>query len=58
MTIGLVVRRNSYCIHLYESLWWDKYLKYLTPESIRKMRRSFGWLFRRFLPSQEQPFGE
>jgi len=45
----LVVKSRSYCIHLYESMWWDKYLKQLTPESIRTMHRSFGWLFRRFL---------
>lgn len=46
----LVCKNASFCIHLYESLWWDKYLKELTPESVRTMRRSFGWLFREFLP--------
>ncbi|MEO6785369.1 MAG: glycosyltransferase, partial [Chthoniobacteraceae bacterium] len=46
----LIVKRRAYCIHLYESLWWDKYLKTLTPDSIRKRNRSFEWLFSKFLP--------
>jgi hypothetical protein len=46
----LLARQYSYCIHLYESVWWDKYLKHLTPESMRAMNRSFGWLFKKFLP--------
>jgi hypothetical protein len=46
----LISKCFSYCVHLYESLWWDKYLKDLTPESMRKMHRSFGWLFRKYLP--------
>jgi hypothetical protein len=27
--------RRSYCLHLWESLWWEKYLRDLTPASLK-----------------------
>lgn len=26
--------KKSYCIHLWETIWWDKYLKNITPDTI------------------------
>lgn len=45
----LIVRQFSYGVHLYESIWWERYLKDLDPEKMRCMNRSFAWLFRRYL---------
>lgn len=45
----LIVRRFSYAVHLYESIWWERHLKDLSPENMRSMNRSFAWLFRRYL---------
>ena len=28
--------RQSYCLHLWESLWWEKYLRELTPATLRQ----------------------
>ena len=43
-----LVRYRAFGLHLYESIWWSRYLEKLTPEAVRGMRCAFGWLFRRF----------
>ena len=37
---------QSFCIHLWETLWWDKYLKKLSPEYLKKSDSTFARLFR------------
>lgn len=44
-----LVRSRAFGLHLYESIWWSRYLENLTPDGLRKMQCSFGWLFRRYL---------
>jgi hypothetical protein len=40
---------ESFCTHLWETLWWDRHLKYLTPESTRSKSDNFSKLCRRFV---------
>jgi len=40
---------TSYCIHLWESVWWDKYLKQIGPVYIQKTDDNFSKLCRKFL---------
>ncbi len=40
---------NAYCHHLWQSLSWDRYLKYLSPTSIRSENTNFNSLARPFL---------
>ncbi|MFA4889572.1 MAG: glycosyltransferase [Candidatus Omnitrophota bacterium] len=47
--ISRAILSRAYCIHLWESLWWDKYLKGLTPQYIQKGNNNFSRLCRRFL---------
>ncbi len=42
---------ESFCMHLWEKLWWDKYLKDLSPEFIKtdnscfsQLCRQYGWV--------------
>jgi hypothetical protein len=43
---------NSYCIHLWESVWWDKYLKFITLEYIKTIDNNFSKLCRNLLFSK------
>lgn len=36
--------RNSYCLHLWESIWWDAHLKSLSPHSLRRSEGLFARL--------------
>jgi len=40
---------NSFCIHLWETLWWKDHLKALRPKSIRSKADNFSKLCRRFV---------
>jgi hypothetical protein len=40
---------SSYCIHLWEETWWDRYLVSLTPQALARSRSGFARLVRRFL---------
>lgn len=37
---------NSYCVHLWEGLWWEPYLKDISPESIADQENIFSKLCR------------
>ena len=41
--------KSSYCIHLWESLWWDEYLKDISLESVMKSNDNFSKLCRNYL---------
>ena len=45
---------NSYCIHLWESLWWDKYLKTITSEYVANSSDNFSKLCRKFYLTENQ----
>jgi hypothetical protein len=47
--VSRAVLSRVYCIHLWESQWWEAYLKGLTPEYVRKGKNNFCRLCRRFL---------
>ncbi len=36
--------RSAYCVHLWESLWWDRYLRDLAPEALSNRRTLFAAL--------------
>ena len=40
---------KSYCIHLAETRSWNKYLKDLTPERLKKMDNDFAGLFKNYI---------
>ncbi|WP_395734027.1 glycosyltransferase family 32 protein [Prosthecobacter sp.] len=45
------IKRQAFGLHLYESIWWDRYLRDMTPEKVVAMSSPFGWLFRRYSKS-------
>jgi hypothetical protein len=47
------VLSRSYCVHLWEQLWWEPYLKNLTPSSILQGESSFSRVFRRVIGEDE-----
>jgi SAM-dependent methyltransferase len=48
-----MILSNSYCKHLWSSLWWNDYLQDLTPECIEKSNNNFSRLYRKFLTTSE-----
>lgn len=44
-----ILFKRSYCIHLWETFWWNNYLKDLSAEKIRKNKNNFAKLCARFL---------
>lgn len=44
--------RKSYCIHLWETLWWDRYLSRLDPATLRTSEGMFARLVADVLPEE------
>lgn len=44
-----LVKKSAFGLHLYESIWWDRYLRDMTPESLAALPAPFGWLFRKYM---------
>ncbi len=44
---------KSYCIHLCETLWWDEYLKELTPDTIIDGTSNFSMLIKKIITREE-----
>ncbi|UCC41077.1 MAG: hypothetical protein JSV96_06515 [Candidatus Aminicenantes bacterium] len=44
-----MILKRSFCIHLWESLWWDKYLKSLSPNYLQSKNNNFTRLFRKYI---------
>jgi hypothetical protein len=44
-----IILNQSYCVHLWNHLWWDKYLSCLSPEYIRSSQNIFSKLCKKFL---------
>jgi hypothetical protein len=44
---------RSYCVHLWEQLWWDKYLKDFSPSRILEGASSFARVFRNMMGEAE-----
>jgi hypothetical protein len=42
------IRRRSYCVHLWEQLWWDPFLREMDFAYFRSNRNNFTRLFRRY----------
>lgn len=40
---------KSFCIHLWEQVWWNKYLKGLTPKHIKNSNNNFAKLCKKFV---------
>ncbi len=45
--------RNSYCLHLWEGLWGEPYLKQVTPEYLRSSNSNFAKLLREVISDEE-----
>jgi hypothetical protein len=43
--LALLFLKGSYCVHLWEQLWWEPYLRRLTPESLAAEYHNFSKLF-------------
>lgn len=48
-----IILSQSYCMHLWNKLWWDPFLKNLSPESIKRGNTLFAKLCLRFLDSSK-----
>jgi hypothetical protein len=44
--------QKSYCVHLWETLWWDRYLRNLNPVTNRTSRGLFRKLVLKILPEE------
>jgi hypothetical protein len=40
--------RSSYCIHLWQTIWWDSYLKDISPTYLQIADTTFSRLFREY----------
>lgn len=49
---------GSYCVHLWESRWWDEYLKDITPDYIMKMNDNFSKLCRGYFVAKYKSKGK
>lgn len=47
------VLARSYCVHLWEQLWWEPYLRHLTPASILRGESGFSRVFRNVIGLDE-----
>jgi hypothetical protein len=43
------IMKDSFCVHLWATTWWDKYLKDLTPASLEKTNNHFSLTVKRFI---------
>lgn len=44
---------ESYCMHLWESYWWDPYLKDLSPDTILNNNSNFSMLIKKIISKEE-----
>ena len=51
--LARMLLEGSYCIHLWEQLWWEPYLSQLSPTSLAARDCNFGKLFARDLDDQQ-----
>lgn len=49
------ILNRSFCIHLWATLWWERYLKDLSPEYLERADNNFSRLCRRFVSNQGAP---
>ncbi len=48
--IARKVLSRSFCVHLWATLWWERYLKDLSPEYLERADNNFSRLCKRFAP--------
>ncbi len=51
------ILRRAFCVHMWSTLWWERYLKNLSPEYFERGDNNFSWLCKRFAPLEDKPCG-